>query len=366
MSSMKFKLVNKNYKCKVINPDNGDHTFSKLNNCKNAIFLAGPCPRDNYDDDWRTEAIKILNDLNFNGIVINPTNPNYDDKDPNYLEKQTAWEVEGCYKASAIVFWIERTEEHPAYTTNIEFGQWFDKPHVYCGWTSKAIKNNYLDIRLKNIGKKRYHSLESLLKVVVDDLTKAESKKYFISDTHFSQQRTLDLSKRPFRDLQDMDFTLISNWNKMITMNDDVYFLGDFGEDFEYLNLLNFKKLHFVLGNYERQDKDKKDITNESIKKLKKYKNVEIYKDRGTCKVTLKDGREVILLHEPVDPTGESDYTNSTCIYGHIHCRTLYKVNGCDVGADGNYYKPVDEDFLIWKLNAIKYLDNNVWNLNCV
>jgi len=340
--------------------------LSKLDDCKKAIFLAGPCPRENYDDDWRKDAISILKRLKFDGVVINPTNPNYDESDPNYLNKQVAWETEGLYKASAIVFWVERSEEHPAFTTNIEFGQWFDKPSVYCGWSRKAIKNKYLEERLKDIGKKKYSSLEVMLTQVVVDLNRP-SKKWFLSDTHFSQQRTLELSKRPFRDLQDMDYNMISNWNKHITMNDEVYFLGDFGESFDYLKLLNYKKLHFVLGNYERQTVDKKDITDKSLKELKKFDNVKTYL-RGECKLTLKDGKDVICIHEPIDPAEENptDYTDKLCIYGHIHGRHFYKLNGTDAGVDAHWFSPIDEDEIVWRLNAIKYLDQNVWNQNCI
>lgn len=349
----------------VIIPENNKHNFNKLDNCKNSIFLAGPCPRDNYEDDWRNEAIDILTDLGFDGIILNPTNPNYDKTDEGHLLKQLQWEIEAMHKSSAIIFWVERTEEHPAFTTNIEFGQWYDKPRVYCGWTNNAIKNNYLENRLNLIGKKRYKTLESLCKQVVKDLNKP-TQKWFLSDTHFSQERTLELSKRPFRDITEMDLTMIFNWNKNISINDEVYFLGDFGASFDYLNLLNFKKLHFILGNYERQDADKKDITKKSIKELNKFDNVIVYENRGDCKVKLKNNKEVICIHEPIDPDNETDFSDKLCIYGHIHGRTFYKINGADVGVDINNFKPLDEDTLIWRLNAIQYLDQNVWAENCI
>ena len=49
-----------------------------------------------------------------------------------------------CTKHLLLYFWIERSEKHPAYTTNIEFGEWVNKNGVYCGWSNKAIKNDYL------------------------------------------------------------------------------------------------------------------------------------------------------------------------------------------------------------------------------
>ena len=76
----------------------------------NSIFLAGPCPRENYEDDWRKEAIEILEKLGFTGKIINPTNPLFAELREKYKDKalavQTKWEYIAMKKASAIVFWL--------------------------------------------------------------------------------------------------------------------------------------------------------------------------------------------------------------------------------------------------------------------
>lgn len=139
------------------------------------IFLAGPCPRKDYTDDWRYEAFAILEKLGYTGTVITPTNDQYmiyAEKDPEALRKQTEWETIGLNKADAIVFWVARSEKHPAFTTNIEFGEWFKKEHAYVGWPPEAIKNNYMQIRCDMIGKKVYDNLEDMLTQVVNDLRK--------------------------------------------------------------------------------------------------------------------------------------------------------------------------------------------------
>ena len=61
---------------------------------------------------------------------------------------------------------------------------------------------------------------------------------FFTSDTHFNAQRTLDLSKRPFNDLNEMNSTLINNWNSVVGKNDIVFHLGDFG-DYRFREFLN-------------------------------------------------------------------------------------------------------------------------------
>lgn len=55
-------------------------------------------------------------------------------------------------------------------------------------------------------------------------------KFFFTSDTHFGEQRTLELSRRPFQNTAEMDKTIIDNWNKKVGKDDVVYHLGDFGD----------------------------------------------------------------------------------------------------------------------------------------
>ncbi len=51
---------------------------------------------------------------------------------------------------------------------------------------------------------------------------------YYIADTHFGHNNILRLSNRPFNTIEEMDRTIIVNWNSRVTDRDDVYILGDF------------------------------------------------------------------------------------------------------------------------------------------
>ena len=78
------------------------------------------------------------------------------------------------------------------------------------------------------------------------------NKIWFTSDTHFGSERTLQLSKRPFDSVIDMDLYMIHSWNKVVGKNDTVYHLGDFG-DFGCIKYLH-GNINLIPGNYDRKD----------------------------------------------------------------------------------------------------------------
>ena len=51
---------------------------------------------------------------------------------------------------------------------------------------------------------------------------------YFIADLHLGHKNCLRFDNRPFKTIEEQDNYVIENWNKKITVNDDVYILGDF------------------------------------------------------------------------------------------------------------------------------------------
>ena len=50
----------------------------------------------------------------------------------------------------------------------------------------------------------------------------------YISDTHFGRRNVINFDKRPFADIEQMDWTLIAFWNDRVEADDDVWILGDF------------------------------------------------------------------------------------------------------------------------------------------
>lgn len=83
------------------------------------------------------------------------------------------------------------------------------------------------------------------------------TKKFFTSDTHFNHARVIELCNRPFRDVREMDETMILNWNRVVGENDIVFHLGDFGfglHDAERIRGIFFRlngRKRLVIGNHD-------------------------------------------------------------------------------------------------------------------
>lgn len=79
------------------------------------------------------------------------------------------------------------------------------------------------------------------------------TKIYFIADPHFGDDRIRRYENRPFQTVEEMDRTMISNWNAVVEESDLVYVLGDFGADgreAEILSRLKGRK-YLVKGNHD-------------------------------------------------------------------------------------------------------------------
>ena len=357
----------KQHKCTILYPKNEKGEWTDLSNVKNAIFLAGPCPRPNYREaDWREKIYDLFDALEFRGILINPTNDKFDTYNSDELRLQTDWEHEGMKRASAIIFWMDRSNDHPGFTTNVEIGMWLGKKGVFAAMPPECTKNanRYIRIKLEEAGQKVYDSLEDVIQAVVADLN-IGGRKFITSDTHFGQERTLTLSRRPFANVKEMDLEMISNWNKNVRMNDTVYHLGDFGDKAEYLNGLNFKGFHLVKGNYEYGENPQKD-TSAILPIMAAMDGVHIY---DTDELTIEDGGYTYTLrHKPIyNDSNEDD--SKFYLFGHIHGRAQMKRNGFDVGMDTPYarYSPYDFELVNWIRNAIEkgYYDEQVFADKC-
>lgn len=172
------------------------------------------------------------------------------------------------------------------------------------------------------------------------------SNVFFTSDTHFNAQRTLNLSKRPFTNLDEMNKTLVNNWNSVVKQNDIVFHLGDFG-DYKYREYLN-GEIVLIKGNYERYHKEEFEQN--------KHCFMEYFDFLHSICIPSDDSSYILnMTHEP---HRIKDYKINECnfnLFGHVHKLCMIKPYGLNVGSDCHNFTPID-------LETIKYYHNGILN----
>lgn len=193
--------------------------------------------------------------------------------------------------------------------------------------------------------------MQGIMGLVIHD-----AKVWFTSDTHFGGQRTLELSKRPFKSIKEMNDTIVKNWNRVVGEEDTVIHLGDFGT-YQVVEKLNGNIL-LLCGNYEYTD-------------IERHKSFEEYRDR-----LLKLGFWDVLQHKTITVNDKSHnitipvtHCPSDCrkdifnLFGHIHKLCMVKRYGLNVGVDCHNFTPIDmETVLFWKTGIEKHYDENVFD----
>ena len=144
----------------------------------------------------------------------------------------------------------------------------------------------------------------------------------FISDPHF-YHRNIAI-KRGFKDENEMNEYIVSQWNKVVCKKDVTWILGDITMEkanYEILNRLNGIK-HVVLGNHDE---------GQHTKELQHYVN----KIAGM--VNYK--KEFILTHCPIHPC-ELEYRFKYNIHSHVHEHTLADKRYINVSCEAIDYQP--------------------------
>ena len=182
-------------------------------------------------------------------------------------------------------------------------------------------------------------------------------KTFFTADLHFGHKNIIKHCKRPFLSVDDMDNTLVDNWNSVVSKGDSVYICGDVGmcRPEKLLNILcrlNGEK-HLIFGNH-----------NENIRKNQDLLNVfSSAKDYAMIKVQDSDAHDgyqrVVLFHYPITFWDRAHY-GVWHLHGHSHGTLKEDTTSLilDVGVDAWYvknkkpYKPIEYSEIIEKMKS--------------
>ncbi len=134
----------------------------------------------------------------------------------------------------------------------------------------------------------------------------------YISDLHFGHKNVIRFDGRPYKDVDEMDHTLIEMWNSRVNKDDTVYIVGDLCHRSArpphwYLSQLAGHKI-LIVGNHDHPVlKD-----GEAMRMLEDVQKILVIKD---------EDEKVILCHYPI-AEWNGYHRGSWLIYGHIHNRT--------------------------------------------
>lgn len=206
---------------------------------------------------------------------------------------------------------------------------------------------------------------------------------YFTSDLHLNHKNIITYSNRPFRDIDDMNNSLINNINNITENNPNAILIncGDFifsnvstYEDF--VDRIAVKRIYSIIGNHD-------------VKNVVQRRKMIPYNEDSKCVwsteliiqiINKKTGKIVCMFTVSHYPHCDSQFMGSFNIHGHLHspqnlnlytgadiniARKLREKGFCyDVGVDGNNYAPVSlKDILTGNTICppIKNIDYEKW-----
>lgn len=155
---------------------------------------------------------------------------------------------------------------------------------------------------------------------------------FFTADTHFFHKNILKYSNRPFANINEMNETIISNWNNVVGKHDVVYHLGDFmlsnnqGDFYSIFERLN-GYIILIKGNHDGIAwKNRKRFTDS----YDTYAEVEV------------NDHNITLCHYKMAIWNQSHF-GAYHLYGHSHgtAPNLDSELSFDVGVDCHNFTPI-------------------------
>lgn len=155
--------------------------------------------------------------------------------------------------------------------------------------------------------------------------------RWLIADPHFGHEKVIKYEDRPFANAEEMNESLINNWNDVVQNNDQVFVLGDFAlminkEKIESI-VRRLKGIKFLIKSGHHDDHSNKWWREVGFQEVSQYP-------------ILLDGF-YILSHEPCYINDHMPFIN---IHGHWHRKTVDHPNFINVCVELRGYKPVNFD----------------------
>lgn len=163
---------------------------------------------------------------------------------------------------------------------------------------------------------------------------------WLTADSHWGHANIIKYCNRPFSSVEEMDETLIKNWNDRVGKDDTVYHLGDFafrgGHPKKYLDRLN-GNVSLCLGNHD----------------VEKYALEAGFFHVGQYRKVRYNKEKFIMMHYPI-LEWDTCHHGSYMLHGHVHGDwdhdTEYR--RLDVGVDSHDYAPISIEEVVKRLEG--------------
>lgn len=153
---------------------------------------------------------------------------------------------------------------------------------------------------------------------------------WYSSDLHLNHKNILRYSKRPFKDVMEMNEALVNNWNSRVKQDDIAYILGDlgFGNVVKYLKRMNGIK-HLVAGNHDDDLLDDPEFRAQ-------FKSID-----KVIECTINN--QFIVMSHYAHRVWRKSHRGAWMLYGHSHSSLPDDPNALsiDVGVDCHNYAPI-------------------------
>lgn len=181
---------------------------------------------------------------------------------------------------------------------------------------------------------------------------------WFLSDLHLNHKNIIEYCNRPFSSVEEMNKTLIENWNKIVYSEDTVYCLGDLclgpaDQTRELVSQLH-GKIILIRGNHDSDAK------------------LNIYKDMG---IEVKDiaylsygGLWFVMCHFPMTNEEflkmvQEDNSEVVIVHGHVHDKVPFyteATHSFNVSCDVTQFAPVPITTM-WTMVRDHFISIGVW-----